>query len=192
MLLLSFESDPNLHSATRTPIPTELLNNWQKRVGKKGARSTIYTSPSPIIDSDSDSDVTPLGPIIKYTTRSSLAALPAGDASNVAGPSTDDNNVAGPSTRRQSNGTQERSNRNGVEVIEIEGTSFHRCSVSLLNKKIPDYDSLPSPTQRRTASPTMGTIENLNTSFSGSFYVDESLKDLNPWDASAVNETWDF
>ena len=50
----------------------------------------------------------------------------------------------------------------------------------------------PSPTQRRTASPTIGAIENLNTSFSGSFYVDESLKDLNPWDASAVNEAWEF
>jgi hypothetical protein len=38
----------------------------------------------------------------------------------------------------------------------------------------------------------MGTIENLNTSFSESFYVDESLKALNPWDASAVNEAWEF
>jgi hypothetical protein len=58
---------------------------------------------------------------------------------------------------------------------------------------LPDSESVPSPTrQRRTASPTMGTIENLNTSFSESFYVDESLKALNPWDASAVNEAWEF
>ena len=35
-------------------------------------------------------------------------------------------------------------------------------------------------------------MENLNTSFSGSFYVDESLKALNPWDSGAVNEAWEF
>jgi hypothetical protein len=35
-------------------------------------------------------------------------------------------------------------------------------------------------------------MDNLNSSFSGSFYVDESLKALNPWDARAVNEAWEF
>lgn len=118
-------SQANVHSATRSPIPTELLNKWQKRVGKKGAKSRPYTSPSPI--DDSDSDFPPLGPIaprIKYTTRSSLAALPGEDGNAVAGP--------GPSTihHSESNGTQEAtSNRHGWEVIEIEGTSFHHCSV---------------------------------------------------------------
>ena len=32
-------SQANVHSGTHTPIPTELLNKWQKRVGKKGAKS---------------------------------------------------------------------------------------------------------------------------------------------------------
>ena len=190
MLLQLFLSQANVHPATRTPIPTELLNKWQKRVGKKGAKSTPYMSPSPIDDSDSEFPLlgTPT-PLIRYATRSSLAALPGGDANAVAGPST--------VRHSQSNGTQEAtSNGHGAEVIEIEGTSFRCCEIVEydINNLIPDSDSLPSSTQRRTASPTtgIGMIENLNTSFSGSFYVDESLKALNPWDASAVNEAWEF
>ena len=57
---------------------------------------------------------------------------------------------------------------------------------------IPDSVSVSLPRQGRIESPTVGMIENLNTSFSGSFYVDESLKALNPWDASGVNEAWEF
>jgi hypothetical protein len=111
-----------------------------------------------------------------------LAAIPSGDADNVAGPST-----IGPSQSENNCGQE------GVEVIEIEGTSYHCYYVKMVEINcIPDSESVPSPRQRRTASPTMGTIENLNTSFSGSFYVDESLKALNPWDANVVNEAWEF
>jgi hypothetical protein len=137
MLLQSFLSQANVHSATRTPIPTELLKRWQKCVGKKGAKSTPYTSPgspSPIDESDSDSDFPLLEPIIplnKYTTRSSLAALP-GDVNAVAGPST--------IRHSQSNGTQETtSNRHGAEVIEIEGTFFHCCSARLRQCESVEY-----------------------------------------------------
>lgn len=114
----------------------------------------------------------PTTPLIKYTTRSSPAALPDRGASAVAGPST----------------------LHGVEVIEVEGIFFFRCSVKLewLNKLISDSESAPSARQGRTASPTAGAVENLNTSFSGSFYVDESLKALNPWAAGAADEAWEF
>jgi hypothetical protein len=136
MLLHSFLPKANVNSATRTPIPNELLNNWQKCIGKKGAtRKKSLPSPSPI--DDSDSDFPPLGgiiPLIKYTTRSSLAALPGGDANNVAGPST--------IRQSQSNGTdetQETSSNShhlhgapGAVVIEIEGNSFHCSSMKLL------------------------------------------------------------
>ena len=56
-----------------------------------------------------------------------------------------------------------------------------------------DLDSpSPSPGHGCTASPTAGAVENLNTSFSGSFHVDESLKALNPWEANTPKEVWDF
>jgi len=140
MLFYSFLSKANVNSATRTPIPNEVLNNWQKRIGKKGvtqkSQATLYTSPSPI--DDSDSDFPPLGsitPLIKYTTRSSLAALPGGDTDNVAGPST--------ICQSQSNNThetQETSSNShhlhGAEVIEIEGNSFHRSSMKLMKKSL--------------------------------------------------------
>jgi len=126
MFLQFFLSKPNVHSATRTPIPNDLLNNWQKRVGKKRAKSTLYTSPSPIDDSESDSlDPIP-PPLFKYTTRSSLAALAGGEANNVAGPST--------IPQSQSNGSREIArNRDGVEVIEIEGISNNCCFEKKLN-----------------------------------------------------------
>lgn len=119
MLHRSFFSDANVHSATRTPIPSELLNNWQKRVGKKGAKPMVYPSPSPITDSDSDLPLA-IAPLIKYTTRSSGA---------------ESHPVAGPSTihQTQSNGTQETtSNRRIVDVFEIEGPSFHSWLAKLL------------------------------------------------------------
>jgi len=174
MLLQSYLSQANFHLATRLPIPSELLKKWQKRVGKKGVKTTLYKSPSPVDDSDSDFpplQVGPITPLITYTTRS-LAALPGGDANAVAGPST------------------LHHDRADSEVIEIEGAYFHCFSSKLLKILIPDSDS--TPRQERTASPTIGIVENLNASFSGSFYVDESLKALNPWDASAVNEAWEF
>ena len=161
----------NIHSATRTPISSELLKQWQKCVGKKveKKKTTPYTSPSPY--SDTDSDLPSITPLITYTTRSSTAAFPEGVANAVAGPST--------------------IHHDDAEVIEIEGAYIHCCSGKLLNIKIPESDSAPSPS-RRTASPTIDMIENINNSFSGSFYVDDSLKALNPWDASAVNEAWEF
>ena len=59
-------------------------------------------------------------PLFKYTTRSSLAALAGGEANNVAGPST--------IPQSQSNGSREIArNRDGVEVIEIEGISINCC-----------------------------------------------------------------
>ena len=124
MLLQSFLSEANVHPATRTPIPTELLNNWQKCIGRKGAKSTVtlYTSPSPINDSDSDLPPLPITPLFTYTTRSSVAALTGEDANNVAGPST--------IPQSQRNGTPETTSNGhayGVDVIEIEGTSFHRA-----------------------------------------------------------------
>ena len=62
-----------------------------------------------------------------------------------------------------------------------------------LKRLITDSDSpAPSPRQARTASPTLGVIENLNTSFSGSFYVDESLKALDPWKGNVAAGSWDF
>ena len=117
-----------------------------------------------------------------------MAAIPGGDADNIAGPST-----IVPSQSQNKSGRESTSISHAVEVIEIEGTSYHcyYLKVAKINY-IPDSESAPSPSRRRTASPNMGTIENLNTSFSGSFYVDESLKALNPWDGSAVNEEWEF
>ena len=131
MLLRSFFSQANVHSATRTPIPTDLLNQWQKRVGKKRAKSTPYKSPSPIDESDSESDIqVPLGritPLIKYTTRSSLAALPGGEVNIVAGPS----NIH--HSQSNLNGTQETTrNWEDGDVFEIDGTYFNRYS-ELLN-----------------------------------------------------------
>lgn len=133
--------------------------------------------PSLIDNSDHDSDFLPplpTTPLIKYTTRSSLAVLPDRGASAVAGPCT----------------------LHGVEVIEVEGIFFYHCSVKFewLNRLISDSESAPSARQGRTASPTVGSVENLDTSssFSGSFYVDESLKALNPWEAGAADEAWEF
>lgn len=61
-----------------------------------------------------------------------------------------------------------------------------------MKRLIVDLDSpSPSPTRGCTASPA-GVVENLNTPFSGSFHVDESLKALNPWEANTPNEVWDF
>jgi hypothetical protein len=138
MLHQSFFSHANVHSATRTPIPSELLNNWQKCVGKKGAKSIVYTSPSPINDSDSDLPLA-IAPLIKDTTRSSLAALPSADGYPVAGPST--------IHQTQGNGTQETtSNRRIVDVFEIEGPSFRRCLAKLLNICVNSRFSFPNST----------------------------------------------
>jgi hypothetical protein len=79
---------------------------------------------------DSDSEFPPLSPIaplIKYTTRSSLAAsgLPDGGTNTVAGPSFIHHS--------QSNDTQGTTgNGHGVEVIEIKGTSFCFCSLTIV------------------------------------------------------------
>lgn len=185
MLLQSYLTQANIHSATRVPIPSELLNKWQKHVGKKGAKSTLYKSWSPSPINDSDSDFPPLGPITPLITYTTWSSLPGGDANAVAGPST--------LHQSQSNSMPETSSNrhhDSTEVIEIEGAYFLCCSGELLKILIPDSESAPSPRQERTASPTINMIENINTSFSGSFYVDESLKALNPWDA--INEAWEF
>lgn len=109
----------NVYSATRTPIPIDLLNKWQKRVGKKASTPCTSPSPSPVNDSDGDFPI-PAPRLIKYATRSSLAA---GDTISVAGPSNLLHSVI--------DDTEETtSNRHGADVIEIEGTFFHSFTVS--------------------------------------------------------------
>ena len=86
-------------------------------MGKKRAK---YKSPSPI--DDSNSDFPPLGsitPLIKYTTRSSLAAVSGGDADNVAGPST-----TGIGLSQSQNNCGQESSSHGADMIEVEGTSY--------------------------------------------------------------------
>jgi len=78
-----------------------------------------------------------------------------------------------------------------LSTFEVGLSNF--IGINCLKRLIMDLD-FPSPSPRRgcTASPTTGVVENLNTSFLGSFHVDESLKALNPWEANTSNEVWDF
>jgi len=71
------------NSATRTPVPLEILQKWKKRVGKKPAQSTPLIFPSAPDDSDSD-----FPEYIGHLTKLKELPLPDGELVNaIAGPS---------------------------------------------------------------------------------------------------------
>lgn len=104
------------HLATRTPVPPEILNKWQKRVGKKPVKSTPYRFPS--VADDSDSDFPAWIPPVAEPTYLSSSALPDGRSVNA---------LAGPSSSR-GNGPQVDTIKPEMEIIDIRGRpfKFHR------------------------------------------------------------------
>lgn len=96
----------NINSATRTPVPVEILKNWKKRVGKKPEKSTPSIFPSVADDSDSD--------FPEYIIK--LKELPSPDGELV-------NAIAGPSlaVASRSNDPQVAIKECDPEIINIGG-----------------------------------------------------------------------
>ena len=180
-LLCPFIYELIYNSATRTPVPVEILKKWKKRVGKKPAKSTPSIFPSAVDDSDSDFPEY-IGHVPKLKESPSLD----GELVNaIAGPS-----LAVPS---HSNDPQLAVKESDPNIIEIGGKPSNFYAMQMLKLLIVDSDPpTPPPTQHHTASPGFGGVSNLNASFSGSFHVDESLKSLDPWGENVANHVWDF
>ena len=170
------------NSATQTPVLVEILNKWKNHVGKKPAKSTPSIFPSAADDSDSD--------FPEYIGRlTKLKELPSPDGELV-------NAIAGPSLAIPScsNDPQvEAIKRTEPIIIDIGGKASKFYARQMLTMLTVDSDPpTPPPTQHHTASPGFGVVGNLNTSFSGSFHVDESLKSLDPWGENVATHIWDF
>jgi hypothetical protein len=106
------------------------------------------------------------------------------------------NAIAGPSLAipSRSNDPQvEATKKSEPNIIDIDGKASQFYARQMLTMLIVDSDPpTPPPTQHHMASPGFGVVRNLNTSFSGSFHIDESLKSLDPWGENVANHVWDF
>ena len=177
-LLCPFIYELIYNSATRTPVPVEILKKWKKHIGKKLAKSTLSIFPSAVNDSNSDFPEY-IGHVPKLKESPSLD----GELVNaIAGPS-----LAVPSC---SNNPQLAVKESDPNIIEIGGKPSNFYAMQMLKLLIVDSD--PPTTQHHTASPGFGGVSNLNVSFSGSFHVNKSLKSLDPWGENVANHVWDF
>ena len=131
------------NSATRTPVPIEILKKWEKRVGKKPAKSTPSIFPSAPDDSDSD-----FPEYIGHLTKLKELPSPDGELVNaIAGPS--------PAIPSRSNDPQvEATKKSEPNIIDIGSKASKFYARQRLTMLIVDSDSLtPPPTQHHTASP---------------------------------------
>jgi len=123
------------NSATRTPIPIEILKKWKKHVGKKPAKSTLSIFPSVADDSDSD--------FPEYIgCVSKLKELPSPDGELV-------NAIAGPSLAvpSHSNDPQVAVKESDPNIIDIDGKPSKFYARRMLKLMIVDSDPpTPSPT----------------------------------------------